>query len=120
MRTGPPHIRGAEPPGLEGSTACATGYTPLTEQAREESIHKPVDPLAHVWFAGSRKGRADVAYALDVGTGNLFLSAPVPFRFSGIAVLVWVVVIVIGAALASLAPAFRASRLTVREALAHV
>jgi putative ABC transport system permease protein len=55
---------------------------------------------------------------MDAGIGNLFLSAPILFRFSAPALLAWIVAIVLGAALATLAPAFRASRLTVREALA--
>ena len=57
---------------------------------------------------------------MDVGLGNLFISAPVPFRISGMAIVVWVVAVVLGAALATLAPAVRASRLTVREALAYL
>jgi putative ABC transport system permease protein len=58
--------------------------------------------------------------AMGAGVGNLFLSTPLPFRVSTAAIAVWIVAIVIGAALASLAPALRASRLTVREALAYV
>ena len=57
---------------------------------------------------------------MDAGVGNLFLSESIPFRFSTIALLAWIVAIVLGAALATLAPAFRASRLTVREALAYL
>jgi putative ABC transport system permease protein len=57
---------------------------------------------------------------MDAGVGNLFLNEPILFRFSTIALLAWIVAIVLGAALATLAPAFRASRLTVREALAYL
>jgi putative ABC transport system permease protein len=57
---------------------------------------------------------------MDAGVGNLFLSESIPFRFSTIALLAWIVTIVLGAVLATLAPAFRASRLTVREALAYL
>jgi putative ABC transport system permease protein len=57
---------------------------------------------------------------MDAGLGNLFLSAPLPFRFSVIALLIWVMAILIGAVLSTLAPAFRAARLTVREALAYL
>jgi putative ABC transport system permease protein len=57
---------------------------------------------------------------MDSGLGNLFLSAPIPFRFSAIAFIIWVVAIVIGAVLATLAPALRAARLTVREALVYL
>ena len=57
---------------------------------------------------------------MDAGLGNLFISAPVPFQFSAIALLIWAVAISLGATLATLAPAFRASRLTIREALAYL
>jgi putative ABC transport system permease protein len=51
-----------------------------------------------------------------------YLPMPVtlPFQISGVGVVIWVVVVVLGAALATLAPASRASRLTVREALAYL
>lgn len=54
------------------------------------------------------------------GVGNLMINAPLPYRISAPAIGIWVVAIVVGAALATLAPAVRASRLTVREALAYV
>jgi putative ABC transport system permease protein len=57
---------------------------------------------------------------MDAGLGNMFISTPVPFRFSEIALLVWAVAIILGAVLAALTPAFRASRLTVREAFAYL
>ncbi|GHP00406.1 hypothetical protein KSF_104530 [Reticulibacter mediterranei] len=41
---------------------------------------------------------------MDVGLGNLFLGAPLPFRFSTSALLVWAVAIVLGAILTTLAP----------------
>jgi putative ABC transport system permease protein len=63
---------------------------------------------------------AGLTEALDAGTGNLMMSASLPYRFSGVALVVWVTAIVLGAALATLAPAVRASRLTVREALAYL
>jgi putative ABC transport system permease protein len=57
---------------------------------------------------------------MGAGLGNLFMGAPVPFQVSVSAIVIWVVVVVVGAALATLAPASRASRLTVREALAYL
>jgi putative ABC transport system permease protein len=57
---------------------------------------------------------------MGVGLGNLFMGAPVPFRVSGSAITIWIVIVVLGAVLATLAPASRASRLTVREALAYL
>lgn len=61
-----------------------------------------------------------LTWAMGAGLGNLFMGAPVPFRVSGSAALIWVMIVVLGAALATLAPAARASRLTVREALAYL
>jgi putative ABC transport system permease protein len=58
--------------------------------------------------------------AMDSLLGNLFFSAPLPFRVSGIAVLIWTGLVVLGAILATDAAATRASRLTVREALAYL
>jgi putative ABC transport system permease protein len=57
---------------------------------------------------------------MSAGLGNLFLYGSLPLRVSGMAIVIWVVVVVLGAALATLAPASRASRLTVREALAYL
>jgi putative ABC transport system permease protein len=52
--------------------------------------------------------------------GNLSLPVSLPFQISVPGVVIWVVVVVLGASLATLAPAYRASRLTVREALAYL
>jgi putative ABC transport system permease protein len=57
---------------------------------------------------------------LGAGLGNLFMSAPLPFRVSMLAVGIWLVLVVLGAILATEAAATRASRLTVREALAYL
>jgi putative ABC transport system permease protein len=57
--------------------------------------------------------------ALDAAIGTVFGLA-LPFQVSVTGVLAWLVAVVLGAALATLAPAWRASRLTVREALAHL
>lgn len=58
--------------------------------------------------------------AVNAGLGNLFFSAPIPFQVSVSAIIIWVVVVSLGAVLATLAPAYKASRLTVREALAYL
>lgn len=55
-----------------------------------------------------------------VGFGNLFMSAPLPYRISLLAVAVWAAFVVLGAVLATDAAATRASRITVREALAYL
>jgi putative ABC transport system permease protein len=57
---------------------------------------------------------------LGAGLGNLFFAAPLPFRVSVLAVGIWVVLVVLGGVLATDAAATRASRLTVREALAYL
>jgi len=57
---------------------------------------------------------------MSVGLGNLFFSAPVPFQISTQAIIIWIIVVTLGATVATLAPAYRASRLTVREALAYL
>ena len=51
---------------------------------------------------------------------NLPMPVNIPFRMSAPAILIWIVAVVLGAALATLAPASRASRLTVREALTYL
>jgi putative ABC transport system permease protein len=57
---------------------------------------------------------------LGAGLGNLFFSAPLPFRVSVLAVGIWAILVILGAILATDAAATRASRLTVREALAYL
>jgi putative ABC transport system permease protein len=57
---------------------------------------------------------------LSAGLGNLFFSAPLPYRISIPAIGIWTVLVILGAVLATEAAATRASRLTVREALAHL
>lgn len=52
--------------------------------------------------------------------GRLFMDAPLPYRISLLAVGIWVVLSTFGAALATDAAASRASRITVREALAYL
>jgi putative ABC transport system permease protein len=52
--------------------------------------------------------------------GNLFFYAPLPFRISYLSAAIWIVVVILGAWLATDAAATRASRLTVREALAYL
>jgi putative ABC transport system permease protein len=58
--------------------------------------------------------------ALGARLGNLFMYAPLPFRISILAIGVWVALVILGAVLATEAAAARASRVTVREALAYL
>jgi putative ABC transport system permease protein len=57
---------------------------------------------------------------MGTGLGNLFMSAPLPFRISVLAAGIWTALVILGAVLATEAAATRASRLTVREALAYL
>jgi putative ABC transport system permease protein len=57
---------------------------------------------------------------LGTGLGNLFMYAPLPYRISLPAAAIWTALVVLGAILATDAAANRASRTTVREALAHI
>ncbi len=53
--------------------------------------------------------------------GNIMpLPMKMPFQISVPGVVIWIIVVILGAALAALAPAYRASKLTVREALAYL
>jgi len=58
--------------------------------------------------------------AMGAGFGRQFLNGSLPFRVSIAAVVIWIVAVVLGAVLATLAPTSRASRLTVREALTYL
>jgi putative ABC transport system permease protein len=58
--------------------------------------------------------------AMDALLGNLFFNAPLPFRLSLLAAVIWTALVVLGAMLATEAAAARAARLTVREALAYL
>jgi putative ABC transport system permease protein len=51
--------------------------------------------------------------------GNAFLLMPLDYIFSIGGALLWLIVVVILATLASLLPAWRASRVTVREVLLY-
>jgi putative ABC transport system permease protein len=57
---------------------------------------------------------------LGAGLGNLFMDAPLPFRVSMLAVGIWTALVILAAVLATEAAATRASRITVREALAYL
>ncbi len=57
---------------------------------------------------------------LGAGLGNLFMYAPLPFRVSMLAAGIWIALVILVTVLATGAAASRASRITVREALAYV
>jgi putative ABC transport system permease protein len=58
--------------------------------------------------------------AMNAVLGNLFFYAPLPFQISYLSAVIWTVLVILGAWLATDAAATRASRLTVREALAYL
>lgn len=82
---------------------------------------------SHVWIEGLLIGlmswivalliAAPVSWLLESVTGNMFFKAPLAFFMSLQAALIWLALIVVLATLSSLYPAWRASRLTIREAL---
>ena len=57
---------------------------------------------------------------LGAGLGNLFMDAPLPYRISTLAIVIWLALVVFGSVLATDAAANRASHMTVREALAYL
>jgi len=61
-----------------------------------------------------------LTWAIGAGLGNLFLSTRIPLEVSAPGIAIWILVVALGAVLATLAPASQASRLTVREALAYL
>jgi putative ABC transport system permease protein len=60
-----------------------------------------------------------ISKLLSNAVGRAFIKTPLSYTFSIFGVLLWMVVVVIIAALASSLPARRASQITVREALAY-
>jgi putative ABC transport system permease protein len=61
-----------------------------------------------------------LTWVMGAGLGNLFLGTPIPLEVSAPGIIIWILVVIVGAALATLAPASQAARLTVREALAYL
>jgi len=57
---------------------------------------------------------------LGAGLGNLFFSAPLPYRVSLAAAAIWPAIAILGSLLAVEAAGGRAARLTVREALSYL
>jgi len=61
-----------------------------------------------------------LTWAMAAGLGNLFLGTPIPLAVSAMGIAMWLLVVLAGAALATLAPASLAARWTVREALTYL
>jgi putative ABC transport system permease protein len=60
-----------------------------------------------------------LTWLLETATGNIFLNTPLPFHMGAIPSLIWLALVLVLSTLGSLYPAWRAARLTVREALAY-
>ena len=60
-----------------------------------------------------------ISYLLDYAVGVAFIQSPLNFVFQPTGCIIWLVGMLIIAAISSLAPARSASRLTVREVLAY-
>jgi putative ABC transport system permease protein len=61
-----------------------------------------------------------LTWVMGAGLGNLFLGTPIPLEVSAMGITIWIFVVIVGAALATIAPASQAARLTVRDALAYL
>ncbi len=70
------------------------------------------------WALGTLVG-LPITYFFDVVIGYAFVRAPMPFVFSVWGCVVWLIFVVIIAAIASAIPAWNATRLTVRDVLAY-
>jgi putative ABC transport system permease protein len=60
-----------------------------------------------------------ITFALDAATGQMFIRSALDFYMSPIAAAVWLLLVLILAALSSFYPARRSARLAVREAIAY-
>jgi putative ABC transport system permease protein len=92
--------------------------------ARPETVRRIVVAegvfLALASFAVAVLPALALTAVMGAGLGNLFMSAPLPFRVSMLGAGIWIALVILGARLATEAAATRASRLTVREALAYL
>jgi putative ABC transport system permease protein len=70
------------------------------------------------WFIGAILA-LPISYVLSNAVGMAFLRRPLNFEFSWGGIGLWLTVVVVLSGLASFVPAWRASRLTVREVLAY-
>jgi putative ABC transport system permease protein len=52
--------------------------------------------------------------------GELAFRAPLPLILSPVAVVIWMIIMIVGGALASAYPAWKASKLTIRDTLDHI
>ena len=70
------------------------------------------------WLVGALVAMP-VSKVLSDLIGAQFLSAPLNYTFSVAGVIIWLVLVIVLATVASFLPAWNASRITVREVLAY-
>ncbi len=120
---------------LVGALALTSTLTlSVVQRTRELGIlgaigATPGTLAGHVWFEGVLIGvmswllanllAAPLAWLLETATGNIFFKAPLDFYLGPAPAAVWLGLVLVLASLSSVYPAWRASRLTVREALAY-
>ena len=90
---------------------------------------RPRTIASHVWAEAMLMGcmswlvanllAVPLAWLLESATGRIFFGVPLDFSISFRPSLVWLGLVLVLATVCSLQPAWRASRLTIREALAH-
>lgn len=119
-----------------GSIGLASSQgTNVTERIREFGIMRTIGAsggvlIRNILAEGMLIGLVSLPVALlvsvplgyGVGTlvGTLSFGLPLPLAFSGTALLIWLVILFGGSIGASLWPAITATRLTIRQTLAHV
>lgn len=119
--------------GVLGLTA-ATG-TSVVERTREFAVMQAIGAtprsvlgivLGETVFVGLLSWLAAALLALPLSwtigllLGDLAFRAPLPLTISPVALALWALIAITGSALAGAAPARRAARLTIRQALAYI
>ena len=90
----------------------------------------PTTISRHVWFEGVAIGvlswalacgvAAPISAVLEAVVGDIFFKAPLDFYLSWSAAAAWLAIVVVVGSASSFYPAWRAARLTVRQALSEV
>lgn len=90
----------------------------------------PATISRHVWLEGVLIGllswvmalllAAPISAGLEAAVGSIFFRSPLPFSMSALAAAIWLLLVVVLGSLSSFYPAWRASRLPIRQALTHV
>jgi putative ABC transport system permease protein len=116
-----------------GALALASTLTlSVVQRTRELGVMSalgatPWTLATHVWIEGLVVGLLSfcaavllalpLSWALETACGQIFLKAPLDFEVSTRALALWFAIVLVLASISSFAPAFRAARLRVTEAL---